>query len=92
MLKQRPRFTITHPNWYQVRVHVDNIKSHFIEPATDIGAERDNPHWLEFDAEHLEFINYLVADNNNYCPVAECMQGDVHSPNPMQRDSNPANE
>jgi len=92
MLKQWPRFMITRPNWYQVQVHVDKIKSHCIQPATDNVAERCDSHRFEFDTEHLEFIDYLLADNNNYFAIAEHVEGDVRGPNPMQIESNAANK
>jgi len=62
MLKQRPTLDITHSNWYQVRVQVDKIKFHFIQSARDNVAEQYDLQRFESDAEHLEFIDSLLAD------------------------------
>jgi hypothetical protein len=85
MLKQRPRLDITQLYLYQVRTHVDMVKSHFIQSVRDNIAELYNLHWLEPAAERLEFIDSLLADNNYPFPVAECVEGGVRSPNPTHR-------
>jgi hypothetical protein len=48
-------------------------------------AELDDLHRFEAAAEHLEFIDSLLADNMNHFPVAERMEGGVRGPNPTQR-------
>jgi len=55
-------------------------------------AELYDLHHFESDAERLEFIGSLLADNKYLFPVAEHVQGGVHSPNPMQRVSKAANK
>jgi hypothetical protein len=47
---------------------------------------------LESAAECLEFIDSLLADNKYLFPEVEHVEGGVRSPNPMQRQSNAANE
>ena len=54
--------------------------------------EHYDPHHFESDAEHLEFIHSLLLDNQYLFPVAECLEGGVHSPNPTQRESKTANK
>jgi len=49
-------------------------------------------HRFESATEHLEFIDSLLADNQYLFPVAECVEGGVHGPNPMQRESKAANK
>jgi hypothetical protein len=48
-------------------------------------ADLHHLHCFESDAEHLEFIDALVPDTKYRVPVAECVEGGVCSPNPMQR-------
>jgi len=92
MLKQRPTLDITCSHWYQVRAQVDKVKSHLIQSASDNIAERYDLHCFESNAEHLEFINSLLADNKYLCPVAERVEGSVCGPNPTQRVSKAGNE
>jgi hypothetical protein len=92
MVKQCPTLDITNSNRYQVRAHVDMVKCSFIPSARDNIAELYDLHRFESAAEHLKIINSLLADNNYLCPVAERVEGGVHGPNPMQRESNAANE
>ena len=92
MLKQRPTLDITRSNRYQIRAHVNKVKPHFIQSARENIAELYDLHCFEFAAEHLESIDSLLADNKYRIPVAEHVEGGVCGPNPMQRESNAANE
>jgi len=92
MLKQRPMLDITRSNWYQVRAQVDKVKSHFIQSARDNIAELYDLHCFESTAEHLEFIDSLLADNRYLFPIAELVKGGVHGLNPTQRESKAAKE
>ena len=92
MLKQRPRLDITRSNGYQVRAQVDKVKSHSIQSARDNIAELYDLHHFESDAERLEFIDSLLADNMYLFPLAEHVEGGVRCPNPMQRVSKAANK
>jgi len=83
---------ITSSNRYQVRAHVDKIKSHCIQSGRDNIAELYDLHRFESAAERLEFIDSLPAGNKDLFPVAERMEGGVCGPNPMQRESKAANE
>jgi hypothetical protein len=83
---------ITCSNWYQVRAQVDKVKSHFIQSVRDNIAEHYDLHRFESTAEHLEFIDSLLADNKYLFPVAEGMEGGVRGPNPTQRESKVDNE
>jgi hypothetical protein len=77
---------------YQVRAQVNKVKSHFIQSARDNIAELYDLHQFESAAERLEFIDSLLADNKYLFPIAECVEGGVRGPNPMQRESRAANE
>jgi len=92
MLKQWPTLDITRSNRNQVRAQVDMVKSHFIQSARDNIAELHDLHRFESAAERLEFIDSLLADNKYLFPVAERVEGGVHGPNPMQRESKAANK
>jgi len=92
MLKERPALDITRSNGYQVRPQVDKVKSHFIQSARDNIAELYDLHRFESNAEHLEFIDSLLADSKYLFPLAERVEGGVRGPNPTQRVSNAANE
>jgi len=92
MLKQQPTLDITRSNRYLVRVQVDTIKSHFIQSARDNIAELYDLHHFESDAECLNFIDSLLADNEYLFPVAERVEGGVCGTNPTQRESKTANE
>jgi hypothetical protein len=85
MLKQRPTLDITRSNRYQVHAQVDKIESHFIQSARDNIAELYDLHRLESAAEHLEFIDSLLADNKYLFLVAESVESGVHGPKPTQR-------
>jgi hypothetical protein len=87
MPKQWPTLDITRSSQYQVQVQVDMIKSHFIQSAQDNIAMLYNLHCFGSDAEHLEFIESSVADNKYLFPVAEHVEGGVHGPNLIQRES-----
>jgi len=63
MLNQHPTLDITRSNRYQVRAQVDKVKSHSIQSARDNIAELYDLHRFESAAEHLEFIDSLLADN-----------------------------
>jgi len=92
MLNQQLTVDITHSNRYKVRAQVDKVKSHFIQSARDNIAELYDLHHFESAAEHLEFIDSLLADNKYLFPVAEHVEGGVHGPNPTQRESQADNE
>jgi len=92
MLKQRPTLYITRSNWYQVRAQVNKVKSHFIQSARDNIAELSDIHRFESTAEHLEFIDSLLADNKYRFPIAERVEGGVCGPNATQRESKAADE
>jgi len=83
---------ILHAHRYQVRSQVDKVKSHFIQSARDNIAELYDLNCFESAAEHLEFIDSLLADNKCLFPVAEHVEGGVRGPNPKQRESKAANE
>jgi len=83
---------ITCSNQYQVGAQVDNVKSHLIQSARDNIAERYDLHRIESAAERLEFIDSLLADHKYLFPVAKRGEGHVRGPNPMQTESNAANE
>ena len=84
MLNQRPTVDITRSNRYQVRAQVDKVKSHFIQSVRDNIAELYDLHCFESAAEHLEFIDFHLADNKYFFPVEECVEGGVCGPNPIQ--------
>jgi hypothetical protein len=86
MLKQRLTLDITHSNRYLVRAKVNNVTSHFIQSARDNIADLYDLQRFESAAEHLEFIDPLLADSRNLFPVAQHVEGDVRGPNPTQRD------
>jgi len=92
MLKQRPTLDITHSNRYQVRTQVDKVKSHFIQSARENIAELYDLHRFESNAEHLEFIDSLLADDEYLFPLADRVEGGVCGPNPTQRVSKAANK
>jgi len=92
MLRRWPTLDITRSIRYQVRAQVDKVKSHFIQSARDHIAEPYDLHHFESDAERLEFIDSLLADNKYLFPVVECMEGGVRGPNQTQRVSKAANE
>jgi len=92
MLKQRRTLDIRHSNWYQIRAHVDKVKSHFIQSARDDIAELYDLRHFESTAECLEFIDSLLVDNKYLFPVAERVEGGVRGPNPTQRELKAANE
>ena len=92
MLKQQQTLDITLSNRYQVRAQPDKAKFNFIQSARDSVAERYDLRCIESDAERLEFIDSLVADNKYLFPVAERVEGGVRGPNPTQRESKAANE
>jgi len=92
MLKRRPTLDITRSIRYQVRAQVDKVKSHFIQSARDHIAEFEDLHRFESDAERLQFIDSLLADNKYLFPVAERVEDGVRGPNPTQRVSKAANE
>jgi len=92
MLGQQPTVDITRSNRYQVRAQVDKVKSRFIQSVRDNIAEVYDLHRFESAAEHLEFIDSLLADNKYLFPVAELVEGGVQGPNPRQRESKADNE
>jgi len=92
MPKQRPTSDITRSNQYQVRSQVDTVKSHFIQSARDNITENYDLHRFESATERLEIIQSLLGHNKDHFPVAECVEGGVHSPNPTQRELIAADE
>jgi len=64
MLKERRTLDITHSNLYQVRAQLNNVTSNFNQSAWDNIGEPYGLHGFESDAEHFEFMDSLVADNN----------------------------
>jgi hypothetical protein len=92
MLNQRPTLDITCSNRYQVQAQVDKVQSHFIQSARDNIAERYDLHRFESAAEHLGFIDSLLADNKYLLPIVERVEGGIRCPNPTQRESKAANE
>jgi len=62
MLNQRLTLDNTCSNQYQVCAHVDKVKSHFVNSARDNVAELYDVHRFESAAEHLDFIDSLLAD------------------------------
>jgi hypothetical protein len=91
-LKQQPTLNITRSNRYHIRAQVDKVKSHLIQLARDYIAELYDLHRSESNAEHLEFIASLLADNKYLFPVAQCVEGGVRGPSPTHRVSKAANE
>jgi hypothetical protein len=83
---------ITRSNWYQVPTQADKVESHFIQSARDNIVELDDLHRFESGAEHLKFIDSLLADNMYLFPVADRVEGGVCSPNSTQRVSKDTNE
>jgi len=92
MLNQWPTVDSTRSNRYQVGAQVDKVKSHFIQSARDNIAELYDLHHFESAAEHLEFIDSLLADNMYLFPAAERVDGGVRGPNPTQRELKADNE
>ena len=92
MLKQRPTLNITCSNQYQVRAHVNKVTSHPIESARNNIEKRFDLQPSESDAEGLEVINPIPADNMYHFPEVEYAERGVYGPNPMQRESNATNE
>jgi len=92
MLEQHPTLDITGSNRNQVRAELNKFNSHCIQSARDTIAEPYDLHRFESDAVHLEFIDSLLIDNKYHFPVAECVEGGVRGPNPMQRESNAADQ
>jgi len=92
MLNQQHTLDITHSNQYQVRTQVDKVVSHFVQTARDNIAELYDLHHFESNAERLEFIDSLLADNRNLFPLAECVEGGVRGLNPTERVSKAADK
>jgi hypothetical protein len=84
LLKRQPTLDITRSIWYQVRAHVNKLKVNFIQSARDHIAELYDLHHFESDAEHLEFIDSLLADIKYLFRVAVGMEDGVHGTNPMK--------
>jgi hypothetical protein len=68
------------------------VKSHFIQSAWNNNAWLSGFHRLASAAEHLQFFDSLVADNKYLFHIPKCVEGDVHCPNPTQRESKAAHE
>ena len=91
MKRQRPTLHNTCSNRDQVRAQVYKVISQFIRSARNNIAELYELHCFQSAAEHLEFIDSLLADNKYLSPVAECVEGGVRGPNPMLIQSKAAN-
>jgi len=63
MLKQHPTLDITPSNQYQLRAQVDKFITHYIQSARDNLAVLYDLHDFKSDAEQLEVIDGLLADN-----------------------------
>jgi len=92
MFKGRPTLDIKCSNRYQVRAQVEKVISHFIQSPTDNIAKLYVLHHFESNAERLEFVDSLLADNNHLFPVAEGVEGGVRGQNPTPRVSKAANK
>ena len=92
MLKQWPWLDITRSNRYLVRAQVDIVNSNFIQSSRDNIAELYGLHHFESDAERLEIIDSLLADNEYLFPAAERVEGGVRAPNLTQRVLKAANK
>jgi len=92
MLKQWTTLDIACSNQYQARAQVDKVKSYFIQSVRDNIEDIYDLHRLESAAEYLEFIESHLAENKYCFPVAERVEGGVHSPSPMKRESKAAKE
>jgi len=68
------------------------MKSDFNEYARHTMAELYDLHRFESNAECFEFIDSLLADIMHLFWLAKCVEGGVHGSNPIQRESNAANE
>jgi len=91
MLKQWPTLDMTLSNRYQVQVQLDKVESHFIESVRDNIAVLYILHLFKSDAEHLKFVNPLLADNQYRFTSPEPVEGGKRSPNMMQRESKAGN-
>jgi hypothetical protein len=85
MLKRRPTLDIRRSIWYQVRAQVGKVPSQFIQSGRNHIAELYDLHRFESDAEGLELIYSLLADNKFLFAEAERVQGGVRGSNPTQR-------
>jgi hypothetical protein len=92
MRKQWLTLDMTGSNRYQVRIHVDKVRSHVMQLERNIIVQLYDLYLFESDAEHLEFIDSLLADNMYRFAVAEHVEGGVRGPDPTQRVSKAANE
>jgi len=63
-----------------------------MQSARDNIAELYDPHQFESDAEHLEFIDSVLAHNKLLLPVAEHVEGGVCGPNPTEGESKATNK
>jgi hypothetical protein len=82
----------TRSNRYQVQAKVDKYKYYFVQSANDNTAELYGLPYLESTEERLNFIDSGVGENESLFAVADHVEGGVHVPNPMQRESKAANE
>jgi hypothetical protein len=76
----------------QFHTQVDYDGSHFIQLVIYNIAEFYDLHCFESYAEHLEFINSLLAENKYLVRIAQHMKSGVHCPNPTQTVSKAANK
>jgi hypothetical protein len=80
MLNPTPTVHSTCSNWYQVPAQVDKVRFHLIESARDNIEKHYDLHSFQSAAEHLECIEYLLADYKNHFPIAEGVEGCVRNP------------
>jgi len=85
MLKKRPTMDVERSDWYQVRAEVDMVKSQFSQWTKNNIGKLYYLHRFESDAELLEFIDSLLADNKYLLPVTEHVECGVRIPNQSQR-------
>jgi len=83
--KRCPRLDSTNSKQYQIRAEVNKVTSNFGELRRDDIAEHYDLHCFESNTECLEFIDSPLANIKDQFPVAECVEGGVCGPNPVQR-------
>jgi hypothetical protein len=68
------------------------VKSHLFQSVRDNIAELYDLHLVESAAEHLQFIDSLLADNKYLFPLAQGVEDGVRCSNPTQRELKAENE
>jgi hypothetical protein len=92
MLIQWPRLNCTNSNGGQVYAQGDDIKSDFIQSASDNTAKYDDVCNFESDVERLELFDPLPAGNKDHFPVPQTVEGGAGGSNAMNRVSNAVNK